>query len=47
MDGIAMTMNAAQILLRAGAPQAIALECGAERLSYEALRQRVRQAADA
>lgn len=40
-------MNAAQTLLQYGAPQAIALECGAERLSYDALRQRVRQAAGA
>ena len=40
-------MNAAQTLLQAGAPQAIALECGAEHLSYAALRQRVRQAAGA
>ena len=40
-------MNAAQTLLQAGAPQAIALECGAERVSYDTLRQRVRQAAGA
>lgn len=40
-------MNAAQILLEAGADQAIALECGDQRLSYAALRQRVRRAAGA
>lgn len=42
-----MAMNAAQTLLQAGSAQAIALECGDERLSYEALRQRVRRAAGA
>ena len=42
-----MRMNAAQTLLEAGASQAVALECGDETLSYEALRQRVRQAAGA
>ena len=42
-----LTMNAAQTLLEAGADQAIALECGDERLSYAALRQRVRRAAGA
>ncbi len=42
-----MTMNAAQTLLHAGAPQAAALECGDQTLSYDALRQRVRQAAGA
>lgn len=40
-------MNAAQTLLQNGAPTAIALECGLERLSYAALRQRVRQAGSA
>ena len=40
-------MNAAQTLLEAGLAQAIALECGDERLSYGALRQRVRRAAGA
>ncbi|MDP3617355.1 MAG: AMP-binding protein, partial [Rhodoferax sp.] len=40
-------MNAAHTLLEAGAPQATALECGLERVSYRALRQRVRQAAGA
>ena len=38
-------MNAAQTLLEAGAAQAIALECGDERLSYADLRARVRQSA--
>ncbi len=42
-----MRMNAAQTLLQAGAPGATALECGSERLSYDALRQRVRRAAGA
>ena len=40
-------MNAAQTLLEAGASNAVALECGSEKLSYETLRQRVRQAAGA
>ena len=40
-------MNAAQTLLHAGAPQATALECGSEQVSYEALRERVRVAAGA
>lgn len=40
-------MNAAQTLLQAGAAQAVALECGDQRLSYQGLRQRVRQAAGA
>ena len=40
-------MNAAQTLLQAGAAHATALECGSEKLTYEALRQRVRQAAGA
>jgi acyl-coenzyme A synthetase/AMP-(fatty) acid ligase len=38
-------MNAAQTLLQGGAPEAIALECGDQRLSYGALRQRVRESA--
>ncbi len=38
-------MNAAQTLLQAGAAQATALECGAERISYATLRRRVAQAA--
>jgi len=42
-----MTMNAASMLLQAGAPRATALECGTETLSYAALRQRVRLAAGA
>ena len=42
-----MSMNAAQTLLQVGAPQATALECGEETLTYDALRQRVRQAAGA
>lgn len=42
-----MTMNAAQTLLQTGAAQAVALECGLERLSYAALRQCVRQAGGA
>ena len=42
-----MTMNAAQTLLQAGAPQATALECGGETLTYDSLRQRVRRAAGA
>ncbi len=42
-----MSMNAAQTLLETGASHAVALECGDETLSYEALRQRVRQAAGA
>jgi len=42
-----MPMNAAQALLQAGAPQATALECGSETLTYGALRQRVRLAAGA
>ena len=42
-----MRMNAAQTLLLAGAPQATALECGSETLTYEALRQHVRIAAGA
>ena len=42
-----MHMNAAQTLLQAGANEAIALECGTERMTYGALRQRVRQAAGA
>ncbi|MDD5333780.1 MAG: AMP-binding protein [Rhodoferax sp.] len=42
-----MTMNAAQTLLQAGAAQAVALECGDQRLSYQGLRQRVRQAGGA
>ena len=42
-----MRMNAAQTLLQAGAPQATALECGSETLTYEALRQQVRIAAGA
>ena len=42
-----MRMNAAQTLLQAGASQATALECGSETLTYDALRQRVRQAAGA
>jgi acyl-coenzyme A synthetase/AMP-(fatty) acid ligase len=40
-------MNAAQTLLQAGAAQAVALECGDQRLSYQGLRQRVRQAGGA
>ena len=40
-------MNAAQTLLQAGAPQATAIECGSETLTYEALRQQVRIAAGA
>lgn len=40
-----MDMNAAQTLLQTGASQAIALACGDERLNYDTLRQRVRQAA--
>ena len=42
-----MRMNAAQTLLQAGAPQATAIECGSETLTYEALRQQVRRAAGA
>lgn len=42
-----MMMNAAHTLLEAGASQATALECDLERVSYGALRQRVRQAAGA
>lgn len=42
-----MTMNAAQTLLQTGAAQAVALECGEQRLSYAALRQRVRRAGGA
>ena len=42
-----MRMNAAQTLLEAGASHAVALECDDETLTYEALRQRVRQAAGA
>lgn len=42
-----MRMNAAQTLLEVGASDAVALECGDETLSYEALRQRVRRAAGA
>ena len=42
-----MSMNAAETLLQSGAPQATALECGSERLTYDALRQRVRRAAGA
>ena len=38
-------MNAAQTLLEAGAAQAIALECGDERVSYADLRTRVRKSA--
>jgi acyl-coenzyme A synthetase/AMP-(fatty) acid ligase len=40
-------VNAALTLLEAGAPDAIALECDDERLSYAHLRQRVRRAAGA
>ena len=40
-----MRINAAETLLQAGAPQATALECGSETLSYQALRQQVRIAA--
>lgn len=40
-------MNAAQTLLQAGASEAIALVCGDERLNYEELRRRVRQAGGA
>ncbi|MBI5279015.1 MAG: AMP-binding protein [Burkholderiales bacterium] len=40
-------MNAAELLLAAGRPDAIALECGSRRLSYRALRQLVRRAAGA
>ena len=40
-------MNAAGYLLAAGAPAAIALECGEERLSYAALRDAVARAAGA
>lgn len=42
-----MTLNAAQALLHCGAPQAIALECGSQTLTYDALRQRVGQCAGA
>ncbi len=42
-----MILNAAQTLLQAGEPDAVALECGSETLSYATLRQRVRQAAGA
>ena len=42
-----MRMNAAQTLLQAGAPQATALACDSETLTYEALRQQVRIAAGA
>ncbi len=40
-------LNAAHTLLLAGAAQDTALECGSEQVSYEALRQRVSQAAGA
>lgn len=40
-------MNTAQTLLQAGAPDAIALECGDQRLNYAELRQRVKHAAGA
>ncbi len=42
-----LPMNAAQTLLQAGAPQATALECGSETVTYDALRQQVRRAAGA
>ncbi len=42
-----MGMNAAQTLLQSGAPQDVALECGGETLTYEALRQGVRRSAGA
>lgn len=42
-----MNLNAAHTLLQAGAPHAIALECGDQRLSYDALRQQVCQAGGA
>ena len=42
-----MRINAAETLLQAGVPQATALECGSETLTYEALRQQVRIAAGA
>jgi len=42
-----MKMNAASMLLQAGAPEATALRCDQQSLSYDALRQRVRLAAGA
>ena len=42
-----MKMNAASMLLQAGAPGATALQCDRQSLSYDALRQRVRLAAGA
>lgn len=42
-----MPINAAWTLLQSGAPDATALECGSDSLSYEALRQQVRRAAGA
>ena len=42
-----MVMNAAQTLLQDGASNAVALECGDERMSYGALRQCVGEAAGA
>jgi acyl-coenzyme A synthetase/AMP-(fatty) acid ligase len=42
-----MTMNAASILLQQGAPQRIAIACGDECLTYEALRESTARAASA
>lgn len=42
-----MPINAASTLLQSGAPQASALECGSDSVSYEALRRQVRRAAGA
>lgn len=42
-----MPINAAWSLLQSGAPQATALECGCEQISYETLRSQVRRAAGA
>ena len=42
-----MNMNAAHTLLQTGAAQAVALECGEETLTYDALRRSVRKAAGA
>lgn len=42
-----MPINAALTLLQSGAPQATALECGCDSVSYEALRRQVRRAAGA
>ena len=42
-----MPINAAWTLLQSGAPQAIALECACDSMSYETLRHQVRRAAGA